>query len=673
MHSSARARACGALLLTVYAANSLSAQGARTLRPRDARVWAEVLAVHDARAADTSIVDSALASTHVALRAAGARLIGANRITARYSVARRLLVARDTTLARDAAFALGLAADTASCDVLRNALKRSHAGAAAAWALGEIGGGCGAFDTQFAQARAATVRAALLRVAVKWTPFPDAAVAAAYRGAQSHDERWAALWAFGRARSISASSLAFGATRDASPAIREMAARMLATRLPAPADSTAAMQHLARLVDDTNPHVRLSAARSIIAYGAAAVPVLSARWRVETDVNVRVAMAQAIGAVPPDAGVPWREWWQSDTIFILRRSLIASAWQADAIAALGSGVADSLDVHTDYRVRIAMIEGAASRFADASARRIAKRRDDPDPRVRSAVLGALASVSTAVRDSLDWSGLVATALRDDDPGVRRAALTSLSRSATARDVGTAVAAYQRAMNDSVADARGAALGVIVAAWRRDSLAFTDSSQAALRALAPAAEPSLRQRVLTVAPFAHWRAAPRDAPAVPAMYQRIVRTVITPTLRGSPPQLVIDTDRGPIRIELDGVLAPMTSEHLSTLARRGYFRALRFHRVVPAFVAQGGDPRGDGSGGPGVTIRDELNRSRYLRTAVGMALSGPDTGGSQFFLTLSPQPHLEGHYTVFGRVTRGAANMDALVQGDVIRNITPEPE
>jgi cyclophilin family peptidyl-prolyl cis-trans isomerase len=98
--------------------------------------------------------------------------------------------------------------------------------------------------------------------------------------------------------------------------------------------------------------------------------------------------------------------------------------------------------------------------------------------------------------------------------------------------------------------------------------------------------------------------------------------------------------------------------------------MRFHRVVPAFVAQGGDPRGDGSGGPGYAIRDELGRSPYVRGAVGMALSGPDTGGSQFFLTLAAQPHLEGHYAVFGHVAAGFKAMDALVQGDMLRNITP---
>ena len=92
-------------------------------------------------------------------------------------------------------------------------------------------------------------------------------------------------------------------------------------------------------------------------------------------------------------------------------------------------------------------------------------------------------------------------------------------------------------------------------------------------------------------------------------------------------------------------------------------------MVPNFVVQGGDPRGDGSGGPGHAIRDELNRRRYLRGTLGMALSGPDTGGSQFFIAHSPQPHLDGGYTVFGQVIGGADVLDRIVQGDRIVRIT----
>jgi cyclophilin family peptidyl-prolyl cis-trans isomerase len=91
-------------------------------------------------------------------------------------------------------------------------------------------------------------------------------------------------------------------------------------------------------------------------------------------------------------------------------------------------------------------------------------------------------------------------------------------------------------------------------------------------------------------------------------------------------------------------------------------------VVPDFVVQGGDPRGDGSGGPGYAIRDEINRLRYDRGALGMALSGPDTGGSQFFITLSPQPHLDGGYTVFGHVIAGDEVLDQIRLGDRIEKV-----
>ena len=101
-----------------------------------------------------------------------------------------------------------------------------------------------------------------------------------------------------------------------------------------------------------------------------------------------------------------------------------------------------------------------------------------------------------------------------------------------------------------------------------------------------------------------------------------------------------------------------------LARKGYFNGLEIHRVVPNFVVQDGDPRGDGEGGPGYTIRDELNERPYLRGTVGMALEWPDTGGSQFFITHSPQPHLDASYTVFGHVVNGMDVVDRIKQGDV---------
>jgi cyclophilin family peptidyl-prolyl cis-trans isomerase/HEAT repeat protein len=129
-----------------------------------------------------------------------------------------------------------------------------------------------------------------------------------------------------------------------------------------------------------------------------------------------------------------------------------------------------------------------------------------------------------------------------------------------------------------------------------------------------------------------------------------------------------TSKGSFVIEFLPEDAPLTVDNFVQLARKGYFNGITFHRVVPNFVIQGGDPRGDGSGGPGYSIRCEINEAPYERAAVGMALSGKDTGGSQWFVTHSPQPHLDGGYTVFGRVIRGMEVVDRIARGDIIRRV-----
>jgi cyclophilin family peptidyl-prolyl cis-trans isomerase len=128
-------------------------------------------------------------------------------------------------------------------------------------------------------------------------------------------------------------------------------------------------------------------------------------------------------------------------------------------------------------------------------------------------------------------------------------------------------------------------------------------------------------------------------------------------------------RGNIKIALLTQDAPITTWNFAQLARAKYFDNSSFMRVVPNFVIQGGDPRNDMEGGPGYAIRDEINLQKYTRAAVGMALSGPDTGGSQFFITHSPQPHLDGGYTIFGRVTAGmTAVVDQTERGDRVETI-----
>ncbi|MGD0307818.1 MAG: peptidylprolyl isomerase [Acidobacteriota bacterium] len=137
--------------------------------------------------------------------------------------------------------------------------------------------------------------------------------------------------------------------------------------------------------------------------------------------------------------------------------------------------------------------------------------------------------------------------------------------------------------------------------------------------------------------------------------------------------IMETTRGTIEMELFREDAPMTVANFVTLSNSGFFNGLTFMRVVPYFVIQGGDPRNDQEGGPGYTIRCEINMHPFERGSVGMALSGKDTGGSQFFICLSSQPHLDGGYTCFGRVISGMQAAEHMVAGDRILKVQIKDE
>jgi cyclophilin family peptidyl-prolyl cis-trans isomerase/HEAT repeat protein len=141
-------------------------------------------------------------------------------------------------------------------------------------------------------------------------------------------------------------------------------------------------------------------------------------------------------------------------------------------------------------------------------------------------------------------------------------------------------------------------------------------------------------------------------------------IAPPDARGA----ILHTSKGDIEWAFYGAEAPQTVKNFVRLARRGYFDGLAIHRVVPNFVIQDGDPTGTGSGGPGYTIRCEYNRLRYDAGMVGMALSGKDTGGSQWFITHSPQMHLNGRYTIFAHVTAGMGVVKSIVQGDRVLRV-----
>lgn len=152
---------------------------------------------------------------------------------------------------------------------------------------------------------------------------------------------------------------------------------------------------------------------------------------------------------------------------------------------------------------------------------------------------------------------------------------------------------------------------------------------------------------------------------------------------SPPEMIIDpaaeyraviaTDRGEIELLLQPEHAPRTVNNFAFLAGEGFYDGVIFHRVIPDFMIQGGDPTGSGRGGPGYRFADELrdNPLRHEAKVISMANAGPDTNGSQFFITHAPQPHLDGMHTVFGRVVRGHDVVDAIAQGDAMNSVRVE--
>ena len=134
--------------------------------------------------------------------------------------------------------------------------------------------------------------------------------------------------------------------------------------------------------------------------------------------------------------------------------------------------------------------------------------------------------------------------------------------------------------------------------------------------------------------------------------------------------VIKTSQGTIKVKFYSKDAPIAVGNFIELAKKGFYDGIKFHRVIPGFVAQGGCPQGTGTGGPGWSIACETkgNPHKHKQGSLSMAHAGKDTGGSQFFLVLAPQPHLDGVHTVFGQVTSGMDVVNAIKQGDQVRSI-----
>ncbi len=314
-----------------------------------------------------------------------------------------------------------------------------------------------------------------------------------------------------------------------------------------------------------------------------------------------------------------------------------------------------LDTDRDWTVRAALAGALGTLPPERGGARLVAMLKDPEPRVIPAVLNALVA-----SNSPDAERALVERLTSGDITIRSTAATGLAEIKSVAAVPALVGAYRASIADNTYVARTAAL---VALSRLDAATARPLLEEALRdrewAVRVRAAALLREAGVTTASEARPSVAgrPADAPE----WQPLLEPQYSP-------HAYIETDRGTIEIELEVLDAPQTAMNFMTLARKRFFDGMAIHRVVPDFVVQGGDPRGDGEGGPGYTIRDELNERPFLRGTVGMALDWKDTGGSQFFITHSPQPHLDARYSVFGHVVNGMDVVDRTAQGDVIRRV-----
>lgn len=673
-----------ARLLTRLAAPLLLATAPLAAQEANVETMARLLAAEDARSFDEPLLRAALADPDSSIRSLAALSAGRLRDPRGVPLLVPLLRDRDSLTQAATLFALGLIGDTSAArPIVARVTDGTWVSAPAALemvtAMAKIGG-----------TDAGSFMRSVLAGSVLGVDRPDRPVIVA-RAAQEAfrlgkiapvneilgllndpmmDTRAAAVFTIGRLRIPAAAPRLLEALRDRESSVRANAARALTKGY---IDSTtiaaeAVADQLARASEDATPGVRINALRSLGTFKQArlsrrVLPALDDPFS-----NVQVQAAQTLGELggPEAVAELTRVATGTKGSFARRRESLLALAVADSAAFVAA--AGKWAAAIDWRERAAAATGSARWGASLVEPFV----QDRDPRVVAAALSAWNGQAKTLDSALVSHGR--KLLSSPDAAVRSVAAEVVGRAASAADVPALVASYQRSARDSFPDAALAVLNALQAIGEGSAEARATVDRTALAGI-----PQPTNYLILDWADQNWPAASRSwGPPYPIRtgrtmedYREIARRFLVSSSPGRYPVVKMDVDQlGMVELELFGPDAPLTVANFLMLANRRYFDGMRFHRVVPNFVVQAGDPRGDGYGGPGTTIRDEINRRRYGTFYVGMALSGPDTGGSQWFITLSPQPHLDGSYTVFGRVSSGEPVLLRITQGDLIRTIRP---
>jgi cyclophilin family peptidyl-prolyl cis-trans isomerase/HEAT repeat protein len=461
------------------------------------------------------------------------------------------------------------------------------------------------------------VASALARVRDPRAAAPLRALAAT----PSTDTRVFALGGLAALKDEQTASLARPLALDAKAALPLRAAAVRALGAVGGPDAATALLHLLTTPDLSVP-LHLAVIRAV---GQAHVrqafdPLLD--WLTAPNPGVRAATMQALAVIDPDAFLT---------------------------------VQASLGPDNDWSVRAALASVLATMPADRVTAAIEDLVKDSDARVHGPALEALVAVHAP-----DATTRVFAALEADDLTERATAAELVGRTHPDGGAARLVAAYTRGLTDPTGDAREAAIAALAA---YDPAAAEPTWRQAL------ADPSWPVRV-RAARLLRAAGAADAAPERPAPIRQPASFFSSDALLhpAYSPHAFVETAHGTVEIELNVVDAGVTSLNFIALARAGFFNGTRIHRVEPGVLVQGGDPRGDGTGGPGYTVADELSFLPFVRGTVGMALAGPDTAGSQWFITLVPQPQLDGKYTVFGRVVSGWDVLEQIAPWDVIERV-----